>query len=639
VVYDDSDPEATLTIDEESLCSLDGTDCDANVSFTVSISDPCSTASITATYAINGADQGPLTDNGDGTYSATFEGAPIGKHILTVTIEDGCGNVATVSEEFEVVDCKGPAPICHDGVVVELMPTEDGAGMAEVWASDLIASPINDCTALSNDAAGFGEVPVEAYSIFLNDGFVSYDTAVADAEDPAALLFDCTAAGTTPMIRVYAEDAAGNVDYCLTFVHVQDNNNICNTNAQTGDIAGLIATEDVYAIEGTEVQLSGSHTMMYMTNEGGEYLFEDMAQGGDYTIAPQKDQDHRNGVSTFDLILIQKHILGTDLLDSPYKLIAADANNSRSISTLDLIQIRKLILNIDTEFSNNTSWRFVDADYEFPNPMNPWSTFFPEVRNINNLDRKTTLANFTGVKIGDVNGSARANAFQDLAPRRIVDVLEISTEEVEMKQGNVYTVSFKADMREIAGYQFTLEVDQSVAQIMDVQEGIAKAANFGVFTEEGVITTSFHRNAEEEITGEVLFSLTLRATADAALSEAIGINSRYTTAEAYDVADEDLAIGLVIGEDYTESTYALYQNRPNPFQAETVISFKLPEAMEAVLEFKDISGRTIMLREGDFTGGYNELRIKADELPATGVYFYTLHAGDFVATKKMVLTK
>ncbi|HKK75990.1 MAG TPA: cohesin domain-containing protein, partial [Saprospiraceae bacterium] len=459
-------------------------------------------------------------------------------------------------------------------------------------------------------------------------------------EDQLGLSFDCADANDAVAVEVHAWDEAGNHDYCVTMILVQDNNEICDSPvASSGNIAGLIATEDVAPVEGTEVQLSGGRSMMYLTSEGGDYGFENLDYGLDYTVAPLKDQNHRNGVSTFDLILIQKHILGTTLLDSPYKMIAADANNSRSISTLDLIQIRKLILNIDTEFANNTSWRFVDADYRFPNATNPWLTNFPEIRNINNLDNQTTLANFVGVKIGDVNGSARANAAQDLAPRRIVDVMEISTEELDMKQGNVYTVSFKASMEDIAGYQFTLEVDQSAAQIVDVKAGVAKAENFGVFTEEGVITTSFHRSAEEEINGEVLFSLTLRATSDAALSEAIGINSRYTAAEAYDTADEELAVGLVVGKDYSESDFALYQNRPNPFSAETVISFKLPEAMEAVLEFKDISGRTILLREGDFTSGYNELRMKADDLPAAGVYFYTLHAGDFVATKKMVLTK
>lgn len=119
----------------------------------------------------------------------------------------------------------------------------------------------------------------------------------------------------------------------------------------------------------------------------------------------------------------------------------------------------------------------------------------------------------------------------------------------------------------------------------------------------------------------------------------IGISSRYTDAEAYTLDDEDLAIGLVVGEQYQESGYVLYQNRPNPFEAETIISFKLPEAMESMLEFKDISGRTVLMVEGDHTKGYNEVRVKSDDLPAAGVYFYTLHAGDFTASRKMVLIK
>jgi hypothetical protein len=68
-----------------------------------------------------------------------------------------------------------------------------------------------------------------------------------------------------------------------------------------------------------------------------------------------------------------------------------------------------------------------------------------------------------------------------------------------------------------------------------------------------------------------------------------------------------------------------------------VISFKLPEAMEAKIEFKDIQGRTVRFLEGDFAQGYNEFRLQATELPANGVYFYTLHAGEFKATKKLVL--
>ncbi len=174
---------------------------------------------------------------------------------------------------------------------------------------------------------------------------------------------------------------------------------------------------------------------------------------------------------------------------------------------------------------------------------------------------------------------------------------------------------------------------------MGVQEGIAKAANLGVFSEEGILTTSFHRGAAEAITGEIQYSFTIRAKADANLSEAFGISSRLTVAEAYTTADEDLAVALLIGEGTQQAENPLYQNRPNPFRAETVISFKLVEAREGNIEIKDIRGRTILLKEGGFAQGYNELRLRANDLPASGVYFYTLHAGDFVATKKMILQR
>ena len=70
-------------------------------------------------------------------------------------------------------------------------------------------------------------------------------------------------------------------------------------------------------------------------------------------------------MSTLDLVDIQRHLLGLDPLDSPYKMIAADANNSESLTAIDLVEIRKLILGLYLEFPNNASWRFVDKDFVF----------------------------------------------------------------------------------------------------------------------------------------------------------------------------------------------------------------------------------------------------------------------------------
>jgi hypothetical protein len=307
-------------------------------------------------------------------------------------------------------------------------------------------------------------------------------------------------------------------------------------------------------------------------------------------------------------------------------MIAADVNNSGSITTLDLIQLRKLILNIDTEFANNTSWRFVDADYNFNNPNNPFGESWPEVKNFNNLDGNAA-ASFVGIKVGDVNNSATVEA------RSATGTLAVNVAETELVAGNEYTIPFTADMAEIAGYQFTLNVNKAAAEIVDIVYGAATAENFGVFANEGVITTSFNGDAAGE-----LFGLVIRATADANLSDVLSINSRYTNAEAYSTSDDQLNVALnFTGTTATAAEYALFQNTPNPFQGETVIGFNLAEASEATLTIQDVAGRTVKMIEGDFVKGYNQVTLKSNELPSVGVFFYTLTAGDFSATKKMMI--
>ncbi|HKK74362.1 MAG TPA: HYR domain-containing protein [Saprospiraceae bacterium] len=631
IVYDDSAPGAEIVLDEE-ICSLDNQDCDANVPFTINVQDACSTEGISVKAILNGLVELSLTGNANKTtFTGMIENGPIGEHTITVTVNDGCGNVTVVSVDLEIKDCKAPAPICHEDILVELMPVESDptAAMAEVWATDLIASDIGDCSGQGPDLIN-GLPKVTTYSINRLDSAVSVEQI--------GLVFDCEDANDVVAIEIHAWDEVGNHDYCVTSVLVQDNNEICNPQVATGLIAGAISTEMSTPIEGVEVGLSGNESRTYMTDANGEFGFEELEEGYDYSVIPGKNVAHRNGVSTFDLVLIQKHILGTARLNSPYKIIAADANSSKSVTTLDLIQVRKLILNLQTEFPDNTSWRFIDADYNFPDPLNPWLRAFPEVKNINNLER-SDYANFVGVKIGDVNTSAKAYNTQDLIPRRVVDVLNIQTEEVDMVAGNTYNLSFRADLSQVAGYQFTLELDKDYVQMVDIEEGIAKTENFGVFAESGLITTSFHRNTTQAIDGEVLFRLRVQSKTAAKLSEVIRLTSRYTSAEAYNVNDEDMNVQLVMDDKQVGNDFALDQNVPNPFDAETKISFQLPEAMEAVLEFKDISGRTTLIREGDFTQGYNEIRLRADELPAAGVYFYTLHAGKFTATRKMILFK
>ncbi|MEZ4988121.1 MAG: dockerin type I domain-containing protein [Saprospiraceae bacterium] len=211
----------------------------------------------------------------------------------------------------------------------------------------------------------------------------------------------------TLLINIYAFDEQGNYGHCETYILVQHSFG-CETPPPMYN--GVIATEDGDLIEGVAVTLQGSDTVQVTTNGDGVFFYIGDNLGEMITITPFFDENPLNGVSTFDLVLISKHILGNQPLNSPYKRIAADVNKSGTITVIDMILIRKLLLQIDETFVNNTSWRFIPADYTFPIPGNPWFEMFPEEIQQEDTSLGYLGADFIGVKIGDVNGSVQTHA-------------------------------------------------------------------------------------------------------------------------------------------------------------------------------------------------------------------------------------
>lgn len=83
----------------------------------------------------------------------------------------------------------------------------------------------------------------------------------------------------------------------------------------------------------------------------------------------------------------------------------------------------------------------------------------------------------------------------------------------------------------------------------------------------------------------------------------------------------------------------LKQNYPNPFNNITSIQFNIPENSFVTLKVFDASGKlaTILVNEYKLSGKY-ESKFDASKLPG-GIYFYTIQAGNFVKTRKMVVMK
>ncbi|MFT5264563.1 MAG: hypothetical protein ACI8YQ_003309, partial [Polaribacter sp.] len=268
----------------------------------------------------------------------------------------------------------------------------------------------------------------------------------------------------------------------------------CGSTPPSANVVGSISNESNSMLENVTVT-PASGMDVSMTDINGTYNLN-LATNENYNVTPEKDDDYLNGVSTYDIVLMSKHILQIDLLDSPYKMIAADVNKSGGITTLDMVELRKVILFINDEFSNNSSWRFVDANYAFPDTTNPFGEIFPESYAINGLTGDMEDLDFVAVKIGDVNGTAVTNGFSgDSDSRDFNGTLELEMKDVHVKAGQTHTIEVKAnDFNNMLGYQFTMAFDG--LEVTDVTPGELTSlttANFGMQRlQEGMLTTSWN---------------------------------------------------------------------------------------------------------------------------------------------------
>jgi hypothetical protein len=598
-VNDTVDPVFANGCQIPDVC-IDGNSCGATLLLPTPVINDCSpNVTITAQVRIGGVwlnGFGPYLNVAPGTYEVKYNA------------KDNCNNQKDCNTTVTVKDCKKPTPYCKNGLVIELMQT----GMVQIWANDFNAGSFDNCTPQ-------GQLKI-SFSANVND---------------TGKTFDCNSLGQQP-IQMWVTDLAGNQDYCETFVIIQDNMNACgNGGNPLVNLGGAIADESNSAVSNVTVNMSGQSTGSVLTNTNGAYNFPSIPAGNDVTVSPVKDTDPLNGVTTFDLVLISKHILGIQLLNSPYKIIAADANKSNSVTTFDLVEIRKLILQITPNFTNNTSWRFVNKSYVFPTPANPFSQQFPEVVNINDISASVLNADFVAVKVGDVNGSAATNFTGGSNEDRTSGTFIMSTDDRFVQKGEVVTVEFSAADLDVMGYQFTLNFDKNALEMVELLPGLAKEENFGfTLLDKGAITASWNGDANNN----KLFSVVFRATASGQLSSLVSLNSRFTTAEAYTTNGDLMDVQLSFNGNAANS-FALYQNTPNPFKGVSVIGFNLPEAGTAKLTISDVSGKILNVIESDFAKGYNEVRINSNDLPSYGVLYYTLKTATETATKKMVVVE
>jgi hypothetical protein len=642
-VIDETPP--VVTTRDTTVCVYSD-NCLVSVVIPLSATDNCAAASdirfryfidLNATDAVyNGRLFDPTSiDQGGTQYVKDFVfllGAP-GRHVVHVVGIDNCGNADTSSFRFEIKDCKKPTPYCYNGIATVIMP---GNGQVTVWAKDLNLNSSDNCTPAADLKYSF-----------------SADVATASRQFTCA---DMTSDGQNQIfeVEIWVTDKAGNQDLCKTYIKLQDNADAANgrpegackdTVASLASISGKLLTEDQQGVESATVQIKSatpSGIPAWKSSIDGSYQFNSIPTSGSYSISAMRDDNPMNGVSTLDLVLIQKHILGTERFTSPYKIIAADADNDQNVSAIDLIELRKLILGLYDKLPNNTSWKFVPKSYRFDDILNPWSA--PNEEQIV-VAQGAMVKDFVGIKIGDVNATAAPHSLMNTEVRGSGSGLILEVKDRTFKAGERVEVSFTSpNFKGISGFQGTMSIGNKQLTIDKIEPGSLHVSdhNFGRRWEnEGLITMSWNTNRSVDLDDkDILFTLVFTAQSSGSLSEVLRVSSQKTLAESYEGKGElgNLSIRFVSqnGQEITTKS-ALYQNYPNPFDNRTVIGINLAEQCRGTFKVTDITGRTIKKIEKEWAKGYNEVWIDRREMKASGVLYYSFEGGSFRATRKMII--
>lgn len=565
-----------LSIPADLTVSPDQPGCMAQVVLSDAAATDCS-STITIThngvYATAGV-------NASGLY-------PVGMHTVVFSASDGCGNLAQRTLHITVQDISAPAAVCISGLAVNIGPN----GQVALQPSLLDGGSNDNCSALSE----------LVFAVF-----------------PGVLT--CQSLGFQQVVLTVL-DAAGNISSCHTLVNVQDNAGNCGNFLHT--IGGTIRLPLGQPIAEIPVQLTGDgFTETMVCDSAGRYTFSDVPAGS-YILTPVNNAKWLNGVSTFDLVLISRHILGLQPLGSPYKILAADANRSGTVTTFDIVQLRKLILGIFDTLPGSTSWRFIPANYVFPDTLNPFSSAVPETITLVNLTQDQMNQDFIGIKLGDLNDNTNP-----VDPRSPPDTAWLELPDLSLLPHVPVAVPLTVkNWSSWSGFQFeiTLDLEQAGLERVELLSANLLNGHHWVQRRPGVLAVSWDNSQQRpEPADSVLVILHLLPKRASSLRAAVRLYTERLTPESYPAAKTgigpvQLRFTPAPGSKVPVATQS-WQCFPNPFSEETVFEFDLAEPGEVQLLISDAAGRPVLSRKADFPKGHQHWPIDGRELPGAGAY-------------------
>ncbi len=554
-------------------------------------------------------DPDPIITNSINGTGADISGKyDIGVNLVSIKANDHCGNVSTALVKITVKDAQLPVALCKQNVSIDLAGVTNGG--YKTITSDLINnSSYDNCT------------PLNQLNLSVSPDKIT-----------------CADIGTKT-VSLEIKDKSNNVNTCSSQISITDITGACA--APNYKISGIIKTENNKTVSKVNCNISGGLSSQKTSGNDGQYLFDQLNKNVNYTIVPKKNLSYLNGVTTYDLILLNDHILGKKMLDSPYKFIAADVNNNKKVTLADYLIIKDLILLNINEFPKSDSWRFIPSSFQFP-VYHPVLPAFPEKLEYVNLQNNVNDANFIAVKMGDLNNSG--NPANKINPsNRSTEQMEISISDNNVNKDDPFCIPVYAkSLKSIKGFQFSLVFNSDLAHNLEVEmpfNGIVKNTDIGnhITTAKELLISWINGLESEKNLNDTLFNICGLANTNFKLSDLIHLGTENMSPEVYNTDYETSAVLLNWTKQNNHNNLISIGAGPNPFKDFISLKIVANEPEEILINLYNIQGQLLKSEHESIKMGNQNLIFNIQDKLKSGMYILNILTKDIVISKKMLM--
>ncbi|MFK7809185.1 MAG: cohesin domain-containing protein, partial [Saprospiraceae bacterium] len=489
-------------------------------------------------------------------------------------------------------------------------------------AYNITITDASDCSSVLPIAIGNNGLLAFSSFIYVDDnGTVTFTSTAENAEDFAWDFGDGTSSVLENPTHTFPNNNTYNV--CLTV-----SNDDCGAHTSCQDVliqtsvilSGIVEKENGVPVANVKMMFSAGADDF--TDLNGEYATEGMV-GDNFTITPEKDTLYGNGLSAFDIFKIQQHILLIEDLDSPYKIIAADVNRSSSISAFDVLLMQRVILQIVDTFPGNTSWRFVEKSYVFPDPTQPFNSIFPDEILLNGLTQDLDDLDFIAIKVGDVTLDANPGVVGEDDPS---GQIEMRLSSKNWTAGEEISIPIRAsEIEELAALQFSIKFDTDKLQFEKIIPGSLKGLDendFNIKTaEDGLLSLGWfdkHGHGQAMADNSILFYLNFKAISEGELEQSLFIQPHRNLKNAYQSNGNTYEVNTVFiksTEDYSPAVDSEIIAQPNPFHDHVNILLRSSKKEIGELSLFDISGSLLFKETVRLNDLQQQIRLSNDRFP------------------------